>query len=97
MKEDLFVSNKGQITLPAAMRKALGLHGNAIVTAEAQGGRIMISPAMVVETELWSDEQVRSWAEADTFAPDEREALAARVARTAAPRKRRTAAAKTER
>ena len=61
------------------MRKALGLHGTAIVTAEEQGGRIVIAPAMVVETEQWTDEQVRAWAEADAFAPGEREALTSRL------------------
>lgn len=75
MKENLFISSKGQITLPAAMRRALGLHGNAIVTAEQKGGRIVLAPAMVVETEIWRDEDVRAWAQADTFGPGEREAL----------------------
>lgn len=79
MKEHLVVSTKGQITLPAAMRQALGLGPNAIVTAEAVGGRIVLAPAMVVETELWPDEDVRAWDEADAFAPGEREALQARL------------------
>jgi len=79
MKQNLIVSSKGQITLPAAMRRALGLHGNAIVTAEQQGGRIVLVPAMVVETEVYSDEDVRAWERADAFALGEREALARRL------------------
>lgn len=88
MKENLFISSKGQITLPAAMRQALGLHGNAIVTAEQKDGRIVLAPAMVVETEVWRDEDIQAWAQADAFGPGEREALDTRLrARAAAPRK----------
>jgi len=84
MKENLIVSAKGQITLPAAMRRALGLHGNTIVTAEQQGGRIVLVPAMVVETEVYADADVRAWQQDDNFAPGEREALARKLARPAA-------------
>jgi AbrB family looped-hinge helix DNA binding protein len=79
MKQNLIVSSKGQITLPAAMRRALGLQGNAIVTAEQQGGRIVLVPAMVVETEVYSDEEVRAWQREDAFAPGEREVLARKI------------------
>lgn len=87
MKDNLFVSSKGQITLPAAMRQALGLHGNAIVTAEEIDGRIVLSPAMVVETETWPDADVAAWDAADAFAPGERKALQAAV-KTSAKRGR---------
>jgi len=75
MKEHLVISSKGQITLPAAMRRALGLQGHAVVTAEARDGRIILSPAMVVETELWSDTDVAAWDADDAFAPGERAQL----------------------
>ena len=77
MKENLFVSGKGQITLPATMRQALGISGNAIITAEEKDGRILLSPAMVVETEVWSSTEVKDWSAADEFKPGEREALRA--------------------
>lgn len=82
MKEHLSVSSKGQITLPAAMREALGLGGQAIVTAELREGRIVLAPAMVVETELWDAAEVAAWDAADTFAPGERAALEAALAPT---------------
>jgi antitoxin PrlF len=88
MKENLVVSSKGQITLPIAMRQALGLHGAAIVTAEEKDGRIVLVPAMVVETEVWSDADVQAWTDADTFKSGEREALEARLHKPAR-RKRR--------
>lgn len=83
MKENLFISSKGQITLPAAMRQALGLHGNAIVTAEEKDGRIVLSPAMVVETEVWPDTDIAAWDAADNFAPGERKAAQAAAAKMA--------------
>lgn len=79
MKENLIVSSKGQITLPAAMRKALGLTGNAIVTAEQQGGRIVLTPAIVVETELFEEGEIEAWNRADDFRPGERDAVTRRV------------------
>jgi AbrB family looped-hinge helix DNA binding protein len=88
MKENLFISSKGQITLPAAMRQALGLTGNAMVTAEEKDGRIVLTPAMVVETELWSDADVKAWNKADEFEAGERDALNSALARRAKPRPR---------
>ncbi len=75
MKENLIVSSKGQITLPASMRKALGIKGSTVVTAERQGSRIVLTPAVVVETEIYDDEQIARWNREDEFAPGEREAL----------------------
>ena len=89
MKEHLSISSKGQITLPAAMRQALGLEGQAIVTAEIRDGRIVLAPAMLVETEIWPDADVAAWDAADTFGPGERQALAAAVA---PPERRKRAA-----
>jgi bifunctional DNA-binding transcriptional regulator/antitoxin component of YhaV-PrlF toxin-antitoxin module len=76
MKSNLMVSSKGQITLPVTMRKALGLTGeNAFVTVEQKGGKIVLTPAMVVETEIYSDEDIVAWSKADEFAPGERQAV----------------------
>ena len=84
MKENLIVSSKGQVTLPAAMRRALGLTGNAIVTAEQSGGRIILTPAMVVETEPYTDEDIANWQRDDAFAEGEREALARKLSKRGA-------------
>jgi len=76
MKENLVVSDRGQITLPSAMRKSLGLGKRAVVTAEQVDGRIVLTPAVVVETELYTDEQIREWDRADAFSKGERAGLA---------------------
>lgn len=85
MKLNLVVSSKGQITLPAPMRRALGLGQNSIVTAETQDGRIVLSPAMVVETETYSADDIAAWQAADRFALGERQAIEQRLQRPAAP------------
>jgi antitoxin PrlF len=75
MKENLIVSDRGQITLPAAMRKSLGLARSAVLTAEQVGGRIVLTPAVVIETETYSDAQIAEWDRADEFKRGERAAL----------------------
>jgi len=79
MKDHLIVSSKGQITLPASMRKLLGLAANSVVTAEQQGGRIVLTPAVVVETTRYTDAQIAAWNKDDTFAPGARAALSRKL------------------
>lgn len=75
-KTNVMISNKGQITLPASMRKALGLTGeNAIVTVERRGNTLVLTPAIVVETDLYSDADIAEWNRDDAFAKGERQAL----------------------
>ena len=79
MKENLILSDKGQVTLPAAMRRSLGLGRSAVLIAEQIGGKIVLTPAVVLETELYSDAQVAEWDRADVFNEGERQRLAARL------------------
>ena len=79
MKENLIMSDKGQITLPAAMRKLLGLGKSSELTAEQVGGRIVLTPAVVLETELYTDEQIAEWDRADTFKKGERQKLSSKL------------------
>jgi AbrB family looped-hinge helix DNA binding protein len=79
LKENLVVSSRGQITLPAAMRRALGLSGNTVVTAEEREGKIVLTPAVVVETEIYSDAEIAAWDKTDVFRPGERTQLKAKL------------------
>ncbi len=81
MKEKLIVSERVQITLPAAMRKALGLGPSAVVTAEEIGGRIVLTPAVVIETEIYSDSQIAEWDRADAFKKGDRAELLGKLKR----------------
>jgi antitoxin PrlF len=80
-KENLVVSARGQITLPAAMRRALGLSGNAVVTAEEREGKIVLTPAVVVETATYSDAEIAAWDKADVFRSGEQKQIKARLKR----------------
>jgi len=74
-KENIVVSDRGQITLPSALRKSLGLRGNSVLTAEQVGGKIVLTPAMVIEMESYSEEQIAEWNRADALKENERSRL----------------------
>lgn len=80
MKANLILSARGQVTLPAAMRKRLGLQGDAVLTAEEQGGRIILTPAIVMEWDVYTDAQIAAWDAADALGDDERQALERKLA-----------------
>lgn len=75
MSETLIVSNRGQITLPAATRKRLGIKGGDIVILEDRGNEIVLKPGVVLEVEIYSDEQVAAWDAADKLDEAERKRI----------------------
>ncbi|MBI5446997.1 MAG: AbrB/MazE/SpoVT family DNA-binding domain-containing protein [Deltaproteobacteria bacterium] len=77
--ERLIVSDRGQITLPASLRKKLGIRGGDLLIAEERPGELVLRPAAVVELEVWSDEQVAAWDEEDRLSEAERSEIRARV------------------
>jgi looped-hinge helix DNA binding domain, AbrB family len=72
VKEVLTLSNRGQITLPAGMRKNLGLTPGATLIVEEVNGEIRLKPAAVVEIEHYSDDQITEWDRADQLTAAER-------------------------
>lgn len=75
MKETLVVSGRGQITLPAVVRKRFGLKGGDVVILEDRGNELVLRPGTVVEIELYTDEQIAEWDADDTLSEDERSAI----------------------
>ena len=75
MTTTLIVSNRGQVTLPAAMRKRLGIKGGDVVILEDRGNEIVLKPGVVVELELYSDEQIAQWDADDKLEDDERDRI----------------------
>ncbi len=61
MSETLVVSSRGQITLPAALRKRLGIKSGGVVIVENRGNEIVLKPAIVLEVQNYSDEQIERW------------------------------------
>ena len=75
MRQNLLVSNRGQITLPASVRKRLGIQSGGVVTLEEKDNVVVLRPAAVVEMETYSDEEVARWDKEDRLEPAERNAL----------------------
>ena len=72
MNETLVVSNRGQVTLPAALRTRLGIKGGDVMILEDRGDEIVLKPGVVVALQLYSDEQVAHWDAEDTLSDAER-------------------------
>ena len=72
MSSTLVVSSRGQITLPAATRKRLGIKGGDVVILEDRGGEIVLKPGVVLEVQSYGDEQIAQWDADDRLDEDER-------------------------
>lgn len=80
MRENAVVSSRGQITLPAGIRKRLGIKPGAVVILEDRDGELVIRPATVVAVEMYSDRQIAEWDADDQLAQGEREEIRRRLA-----------------
>jgi AbrB family looped-hinge helix DNA binding protein len=78
-REVLTVSSRGQITLPAGMRKKLGITPGGTVIVEQVDGELRLKPAAVLEIELYSDEQIAAWDQADQLDTSERNYILERL------------------
>ena len=72
MPQTLVVSGRGQITLPAATRKRLGIKGGDVVILEDHGNEIVLKPGMVLEVQHYSDDQIAQWDADDRLEDRER-------------------------
>ena len=79
MREVLTVSSRGQITLPAEMRRHLGIEPGGAVIVEDCGGELRLKPAAVLEVELYSDEDIAEWDQADALSDHERQQIIERL------------------
>ncbi len=75
MRQHLTISKKGQITLPAELRKKMGLEAGGTVIAKERNGELFIRPAAIVEIDLYSDEQIARWDEEDRLDAQTREKI----------------------
>ena len=72
MNETLVLSSRGQITLPAVLRKRLGLKTGDVLILEDRGSEIVLKPGVVIETQYYRDEEIAEWDEADSLSGRER-------------------------
>jgi AbrB family looped-hinge helix DNA binding protein len=82
MQQTVLVSNRGQLTLPAGLRKRFGLqHGGAVILEE-HNNELIIKPAAVLEIEMYSDSQVAQWDAEDLPDDNQRSAILKRLAKS---------------
>ena len=80
MSETLVVSSRGQITLPAALRKRLGIKSGDVVILEDRGNEVVLKPGIVLEIQHYSDEQIAQWDAEDKLSDQERAEILDRLA-----------------
>jgi len=65
MKTTLSITARGVITLPAKLRKALGLSADDQLIAETTPEGLLLRPAVTLPIELYSDDRLREFDEAE--------------------------------
>jgi len=85
MNETLVVSSRGQITLPATLRKRLGIKGGDVMILEDRGDEVVLKPGMVVELQLYGTEQIARWDAEDALSDEERTRILARLPASKTP------------
>ena len=80
-REVLTLSSRGQITLPAGMRKHLGITAGDALIVEEVDGELRLKPAAVLELEHYSDTQIAQWDQADQLTASERNSILKRLER----------------
>ena len=75
MKESVLVTSRGQITLPAGVRKRLGIKAGGVVLLEERNGEVVLRPAAVLEIEHYSNEDIANWDKEDRLTGSERTAI----------------------
>jgi antitoxin PrlF len=78
-RQTLTVSSRGQITLPANLRKRLGIRPGGVLSAEEKGGELVLRPAVVLEMETYTDADIRRWDKEDRLSPGERNRILKRL------------------
>lgn len=90
MRQTLIVSSRGQITLPAEVRKQFGIKSGEPVIIEERNGELVLKPAAVLEVEMYTPEQVTAWDRDDQIDDTERQRILARLKNPAKPRAKRS-------
>jgi AbrB family looped-hinge helix DNA binding protein len=65
MQAMLTINSRGVVTLPAKLRQALGLKADDQLIAETTAEGLLLRPAVVLPTELYTPERVREFEAAE--------------------------------
>lgn len=88
MRTTLTINGRGSITLPAKLRKALGLKADDQLIGETTPEGLLLRPAVTLPVEVYTPERVREFDEAEaelgqvlTLPRDDAQASSGRVSR----------------
>jgi AbrB family looped-hinge helix DNA binding protein len=65
MRATVTVTSRGLVTLPAKLRKALGLKADDQLIAEATPDGLLLRPAVTLPIEVYSDKRIREFDEGE--------------------------------
>ena len=65
MKTILTVNSRGVVTLPAALRRALGIKADDQLIAETTPDGLLLRPAVTLPVEMYSEKRIREFDEAE--------------------------------
>ncbi len=65
MKSILTVTSRGVVTLPAKLRRALGLKADDQLIAETTSEGLLLRPAVTLPVEIYSEKRIREFDEAE--------------------------------
>ena len=65
MKTTLTLTNRGVVTLPAKLRRALGLRADDQLIAETTPEGLLLRPAVMLPVEIYSEKRIREFDEAE--------------------------------
>jgi AbrB family looped-hinge helix DNA binding protein len=88
MQTAITITRRGVITLPARLRRALGLRAEDQLIAEVTPEGLLLRPAITLPVEVYSRERVREFDEAEEELADVLKAQAAPTGRGKPARKR---------
>lgn len=79
MPETLIMSSRGLVTLPAALRRRLGIVPGDVLIVEDRDGELVLEPATVLEIEHDSDAQIDAWDHQQALSDARRARIEARL------------------
>jgi AbrB family looped-hinge helix DNA binding protein len=65
MKATLTLTNRGVVTLPAKLRRALGLRADDQLIAETTPEGLLLRPAVTLPVELYTEKRIREFDDAE--------------------------------
>lgn len=65
MKTTLTVNSRGVVTLPAALRRALGIKADDQLIAETTPDGLLLRPAVTLPVEMYTEKRIREFDEAE--------------------------------